>query len=108
MRRRSSNSIARVSTLSTWQLIRGRYVLDAGTVEGVRIHYFVNEDGVTNLPRPPADPDDPGRPIEYLIADLQVPERTPPLRESPAQHRHRAAERLIDDARAARWWIGTT
>ena len=59
--------------LSTWQLIRGRYVLDSGTVEGVRIHYFVNEDGVTNLPRPPADPDNPGRPIDYLIADLEVP-----------------------------------
>ena len=35
-----------VSINCTWQLIRGRYVLESGTVEGVRIHYFVNEDGV--------------------------------------------------------------
>ena len=59
--------------LSTWQLVRGRYVLEAGTVEGVRVHYFVNEDGVDNLPRKPSDPDNPGRPVDYLIADLKVP-----------------------------------
>ncbi len=59
--------------LSTWQLVRGRYVLEAGTVEGVRLHYFVNEEGVDNLPRTPSDPDNPGRPVDYLIADLQVP-----------------------------------
>jgi outer membrane protein assembly complex protein YaeT len=59
--------------LSTWQLMRGRYVLEAGTVDGVRLHYFVNDDGVDNLPRKPADPDNPGRPINYLIADLRVP-----------------------------------
>src|SRR5688500_5347729 len=60
--------------LSTWQLVRGRYVLESGTVEGVRLHYFVDEDGVDNLPRKPDDPDNSGRPIDYLIADLQVPD----------------------------------
>ena len=59
--------------LSTWQLLRGRYVLESGNIEGVRLHYFVNENGVDNLPRKPTDPDSPGRPIDYLIADLDVP-----------------------------------
>ncbi len=59
--------------LSTWQLLRGRYVLESGNVEGVRLHYFVNENGVDNLPRKPTDPDSPGRPIDYLISDLDVP-----------------------------------
>ena len=59
--------------VSTWQLIRGRYVLESGAVEGARLHYFVNEEGVTNLPRPPTDPDNPSERIDYLIADLQVP-----------------------------------
>lgn len=58
--------------LSTWQLVRGRYVLESGSVEGLRIHYFVNEDGVDNLPRKPDDPDNPGRPIDYRISDLNV------------------------------------
>lgn len=59
--------------VSTWQLVRGRYVLEDADVDGVRLHYFVNEDGVDNLPRPPSDPDNPGRPIDYLIAGLRVP-----------------------------------
>ncbi len=62
--------------MSTWQLIRGRYVLESGSVEGVRLHYFVNEDGLDNLPRPPSNPDNPSQPIDYLIADLKVPNAT--------------------------------
>jgi outer membrane protein assembly complex protein YaeT len=58
--------------LSTAQLLRGRYVLETGNIEGVRLHYFVNEDGIDNLPRQPADPDSPSQPIDYLIADLRV------------------------------------
>ena len=59
--------------LSSWQVLRGRYVVQGGSAEGVRVHYFVNEQGVDNLPRPPSNPDDPGQPINYLIADLNVP-----------------------------------
>ena len=60
--------------LRTWPLLRGRYVLETGNVEGVRLHYFVNEQGVDNVPRKPADPDNPSQPIDYLIADLEVPD----------------------------------
>ena len=60
--------------LSSMQLLRGRYVVQDGTAEGVRVHYFVNEQGVDNLPRPVRDPNQPSRPVDYLIAHLNVPD----------------------------------
>lgn len=60
--------------LSSWQVLRGRYVVQSGSTEGVRLHYFVNEQGVDNLPRPAANPDQPSKPLNYLIADLKIPD----------------------------------
>lgn len=59
--------------LNTWQALRGRYVIRGSGVENVRVHYFVNEQGVDNLPRPVNDPNDQSQPIDYLIASLDVP-----------------------------------
>ncbi len=60
--------------LSSWQVLRGRYVVQAASADGVRVHYFVNEQGIDNLPRSVSDPDQPSKPLDYLIADLQVPD----------------------------------
>ena len=60
--------------LSSWQVLRGRYVVQAASASGVRLHYFVNEQGIDNLPRPVTDPDQPAQPVDYLIANLQVPD----------------------------------
>ena len=58
--------------LSLWQLLHGRYVVDAGAVDNVEIHYFVDEQGRDNLPRPLTDPNEPRKPLHYLIANLEV------------------------------------
>ena len=55
-------------------MLRGKYVVQAADASGVRLHYFVNEQGVDNLPRPVSDPDQPSQPVDYLIANLQVPD----------------------------------
>jgi outer membrane protein assembly factor BamA/autotransporter translocation and assembly factor TamB len=62
---------ARVN-LSLADLLRGKYVVQSGTVEDVNVHYFVDEKGRDNLPRPPADPNNPNKPLDYLIAALTV------------------------------------
>ena len=62
---------ARVN-LSLADLLRGKYVVQSGTVEDVNVHYFVDEQGRDNLPRPPADPNNPNKPLDYLIAALSV------------------------------------
>ena len=50
-------TIARAQiNLSLPDLLRGRYVVESGTVEGVDVHYFVDEQGRDNLPRPQTDP----------------------------------------------------
>jgi uncharacterized protein involved in outer membrane biogenesis len=59
------------ANLSLHDLIRGRYVLQSGTADGVRVHYLVDANG-DNLPRPPTDPDAPSRELDYLIASLKV------------------------------------
>lgn len=59
--------------LSSMRLLRGRYVVQDGSAEGVRLHYLVNEEGVDNLPRPVRDPDQPSNPVDYLIEALSVP-----------------------------------
>ena len=60
--------------LNTWQVLRGHYVVDAASAEGVRVHYFVDANGTDNLPRPIKNPDDQSRPIDYLIRNLRVPD----------------------------------
>ena len=58
--------------LSLVDLLRGKYVVQSGTVEDVNVHYFVDEQGRDNLPRPPTDPNNPNQPLDYLIAALSV------------------------------------
>ena len=66
-------TIARAQiNLSLPDLLRGRYVVESGTVEGVKVHYFVDEQGRDNLPRPLTDPNKPNEPLDYLISALKV------------------------------------
>ena len=58
--------------LNLFDLLRGRYVVESGTVDGLNVHYFVDEQGRDNLPRPPTDPNNPNQPLDYLIAALSV------------------------------------
>ena len=58
--------------LSLMQLLRGRFVVESGVLDGVNIHYFVDERGNDNVPRPPQDADEPSEPLDYLIASLAV------------------------------------
>jgi outer membrane protein assembly complex protein YaeT len=58
--------------LSLLQLLRGRYVVQSGTIDDVDIHYVVDEQGRNNLPRPPADPNAPHKPLDYLVSSLSV------------------------------------
>jgi outer membrane protein assembly factor BamA/autotransporter translocation and assembly factor TamB len=66
-------TIARAQiNLSLPDLLRGRYVVESGRVEGVDVHYFVDEQGRDNLPRPLTDPNKPNEPLNYLISALRV------------------------------------
>jgi outer membrane protein assembly factor BamA/autotransporter translocation and assembly factor TamB len=58
--------------LSLLQLLRGRYVVQSGTVDDVDIHYFVDEQGRDNLPRPPKDPDESQKPLDYLVSLFEI------------------------------------
>jgi outer membrane protein insertion porin family len=64
--------------LSLLQLLRGRYVVQSGSVDDVDIHYVVDEQGRDNLPRPPSAapdasaPDDSGEPLDYLVSSLAI------------------------------------
>ena len=58
--------------LSLTHLLRRRYVLEDGRARGVRVHYYVSETGRDNLPRPPHDPEQPSRPLSYLIDQLSI------------------------------------
>ena len=62
--------------LSLPDLLRGRYVVESGSVDGVDVHYFVDEQGRDNLPRPLTDPNKPNEPLNYLISALKVSKRT--------------------------------
>jgi outer membrane protein assembly factor BamA/autotransporter translocation and assembly factor TamB len=64
--------IARVrADLSLQGLLRGRYVLQSGTIEGARVHYLVDDRG-DNLPRAPRDPNAPEEPLDYLVESLDA------------------------------------
>jgi uncharacterized protein involved in outer membrane biogenesis len=58
--------------LNLVQLLRGRYVVQSGSLEDVDIHYVVDEQGRNNLPRPPADPNAPQKPLDYLVSSLSI------------------------------------
>ena len=58
--------------LSLPDLLRGRYVVESGSVDGVDVHYFVDEQGRDNLPRPLTNPNKPNEPLNYLISALKV------------------------------------
>ena len=58
--------------LSLTQLLRRRYVVQSGEADGVTVHYVVDAQGRDNLPRPPHDPEQPSRPLDYLIEELHV------------------------------------
>ena len=58
-------SPTRSSIWSSWQVLRGRYVVQGANASGVRLH-FANEQGIDNLPRPASDPDQPRKPVDYL------------------------------------------
>jgi outer membrane protein assembly complex protein YaeT len=58
--------------LSLLQLLRGRYVVQSGTIEDVAVHYVVDEQGRNNLPRPPADPNAPHKSLDYLVSSLSI------------------------------------
>jgi outer membrane protein assembly complex protein YaeT len=53
-------------------LFRRRYLLQSGEAQGVAIHYYVAAGGRDNLPRPPRDPDEPARPLDYLIDEMNI------------------------------------
>ena len=71
--------------MSLLQLLRGRYVVQSGTIEDVDIHYVVDEQGRDNLPRPPKDPNEPEKPLDYLVQKLSV-SRANVRYENRAQH----------------------
>ena len=73
--------------LNLFDLLRGRYVVESGTVEGLDVHYFVDEQGRDNLPRPPVDPDKPDQPLDYLVAALTASNAQRAVRESGGEHR---------------------
>jgi outer membrane protein assembly complex protein YaeT len=58
--------------MNLMQLLRGRYVVQSGSIEDVDIHYVVDEQGRDNLPRPPKDPNTPEKPLDYLVQKLSV------------------------------------
>jgi len=71
--------------MSLVQLLRGRYVVQSGSIEDVDIHYVVDEQGRDNLPRPPKDPNKPEQPLDYLVQKLLV-SRANVHYENRAQH----------------------
>jgi outer membrane protein assembly complex protein YaeT len=58
--------------MSLLQLLRGRYVVQSGSIDDVDVHYVVDEQGRDNLPRPPKDPNKPEKPLDYLVQKLTV------------------------------------
>ena len=62
--------------MSLLQLLRGRYVVQSGDLSDVDVHYFVDQQGRDNLPRPPRDPDEPTEPLDYLVSALSIRDTT--------------------------------
>jgi outer membrane protein assembly complex protein YaeT len=69
--------------LSLTALLRGRYVVESGQAEGVRVHYVVDAQGRHNLPQPRRDRDRPRKQLDYLVEDLHV-------RDAAMRYEHRA------------------
>ncbi len=83
--------------VSPWQVLRGRYVVQAASADGVRVHYFVNEQGIDNLPRSVSDP-------ESTVEAARLPDRRSAgsrrrhsIREPRAADRPDAAACFVDD-----------
>ncbi len=54
-------------------LLRGRYVVQVGTIEDLDLRYVVDPGGQDNLPRPPAAAEtQDGDPLEYLIERFTI------------------------------------
>jgi outer membrane protein assembly complex protein YaeT len=58
-----------VVDLSASSLLRGRYVVDEGRAENLRVHYLITADGTDNLPSPTSTSEEP---LELLLRDVQV------------------------------------
>ena len=58
--------------LSLLALLGGRYVVESGGIDRMSIHYFVDETGQDNLPRPPSQPDQPSEPLDYLVERFSI------------------------------------
>ena len=46
-------------------------MVEAADIDGLSLQYLIDADG-DNLPRPPSDPNEPGKPLDYLIARMSV------------------------------------
>ena len=60
-------------SLSLADLLRGRYVLESGSVQDVDINYFVDASGRDNLPRLPNDPKAPKKSFDFLVKSVSIP-----------------------------------
>jgi outer membrane protein assembly complex protein YaeT len=58
--------------LSLFQLLRGRYVIQSGTVEDVEVHYVQGDQGHDNLPRPPREADTQSGRLDYFVSSLSI------------------------------------
>ena len=58
--------------VSLLQLLRGRYVLESGTLDDVDVHYLVDEQGRTNVPAPPPGTRGQRTSFDYLISSLSM------------------------------------
>jgi outer membrane protein assembly complex protein YaeT len=58
--------------LSLSDLLRGRYVLESGTVQDVEVNYIVDANGRDNLPRLPGDRKAPARSVDFLIKSFVI------------------------------------
>ena len=82
--------------LSLMQLLRGRYVVESGVLDGVNIHYFVDERGNDNVPRPPAGPRSNQASRSTTSLPARGEQRAGAIREPRSDHRSDAAGVVAD------------
>ena len=58
--------------VSLVQLLRGRYVVQAGSLEDVDVHYLVNARGEDNLPRPASGPETPRPAFDVFVSSFSI------------------------------------